>query len=407
MGAEETAAVLRDLVGRAIADPDDAMALAGAVGEICGRRPLDVPALEAALGLMQSIESFEAFEVLSGVMGRLAAVFDEEAEGMGGLEAAQKAEREALLLFVAKVMALYRSPLAVPRLARAATTEGWDGHPLWPVVIAGFDEDHPLRKPLVEAMRAPLPRSLAGAALAALATEMAKSGELVFHPFDSEEGLSLLKGWLSEPGDLPRAAAAVLQHVGGSRRDELVAMGLGHPSASVRLEAAHAAARLGRPEGTRELADLCLSAPWSLAAREKLEALGQADAVPPEAKEPNFEAAAHLASWLSEPQQFGRPPASMELIDTRELLWAPAGDLRRMWIFRYGYEEPERMDAVGVVGSITYSLPRETNPGMAPEDVYALHCCWEMQVDEHPRAPSVRNVAEGRRLLGFPAGGGR
>jgi hypothetical protein len=58
-----------------------------------------------------------------------------------------------------------------------------------------------------------------------------------------------------------------------------------------------------------------------------------------------------------------------------------------------------------MVGSITFSLFGETSPSMSPEDLYALHCCWELGVDDDPRAPAARSIAAGRALLGFPAEG--
>jgi len=38
---------------------------------------------------------------------------------------------------------------------------------------------------------------------------------------------------------------------------------------------------------------------------------------------------------------------------------------------------------------------------MPPEDIYALHCCWELQQNGDPRAPEELSVAAGRKLLGF------
>jgi len=52
-----------------------------------------------------------------------------------------------------------------------------------------------------------------------------------------------------------------------------------------------------------------------------------------------------------------------------------------------------------MTGSITFSLIDETSPGMPPDDIYALHCCWEMEVNEDPRAPTERSVEAGRALI--------
>ena len=36
---------------------------------------------------------------------------------------------------------------------------------------------------------------------------------------------------------------------------------------------------------------------------------------------------------------------------------------------------------------------------MAPEDAYALHCCWELEVKEDLRAPEERTIQAGRAIL--------
>ena len=39
-----------------------------------------------------------------------------------------------------------------------------------------------------------------------------------------------------------------------------------------------------------------------------------------------------------------------------------------------------------MVGSVTYVLGEEETGDLLPLDVYALHCCWELQVNKDPRA---------------------
>ena len=98
------------------------------------------------------------------------------------------------------------------------------------------------------------------------------------------------------------------------------------------------------------------------------------------------------------------------LHDTRVLYWPPTRDRRRLWIFRYRYDVPPedhleatghgcRDTGVGLVGSITFSLLGETRPDMCPEDIYALHCCWELEHRGDDRCPGDRSVEAGRQLL--------
>jgi hypothetical protein len=54
---------------------------------------------------------------------------------------------------------------------------------------------------------------------------------------------------------------------------------------------------------------------------------------------------------------------------------------------------------VGMVGSITFSLIGETHPGMTPEDIYALHCCWELEYRGETLVSPTRDIETGRKLL--------
>ena len=112
---------------------------------------------------------------------------------------------------------------------------------------------------------------------------------------------------------------------------------------------------------------------------------------------------ADLCDWLAHPQEFGRPPDEIEQYDTRELFWPPTNDVRQVWLFRYRYlaeTEGESDDCgLGFYGGITFSLFSETTHDMAPEDAYALHCCWELEVKEDLRAPEERTIQAGRAIL--------
>ena len=54
-----------------------------------------------------------------------------------------------------------------------------------------------------------------------------------------------------------------------------------------------------------------------------------------------------------------------------------------------------------MVGSVTFALFGETNADLSPEDVYGLHCCWELECNGDDRAPRKRSAAAGRKLLGI------
>lgn len=76
-----------------------------------------------------------------------------------------------------------------------------------------------------------------------------------------------------------------------------------------------------------------------------------------------------------------------------------------MWLFKFTYagRNDDGTDEVGLgmVGSITFALFGETTADMTAEDAYAIHCCWELDVNDDPRAPKTRTAKAGRKLLGI------
>jgi hypothetical protein len=85
------------------------------------------------------------------------------------------------------------------------------------------------------------------------------------------------------------------------------------------------------------------------------------------------------------------------------MFWPPTNDWRHLWLFKYRYQSTSEDEAgsegIGMTGSITFSLIDEANVDMPPEDIYALHCCWELEANEDPRAPSERSIEAGRALI--------
>ena len=52
-----------------------------------------------------------------------------------------------------------------------------------------------------------------------------------------------------------------------------------------------------------------------------------------------------------------------------------------------------------VGGLSTFALFGENSPDLKPVEVYALHCCWELQFNKDDRAPAERSVAAGLAIL--------
>lgn len=111
-----------------------------------------------------------------------------------------------------------------------------------------------------------------------------------------------------------------------------------------------------------------------------------------------------MADGLARPRELGQAPENMEVADTRTLYWPPTQDHRQMWVIRYQHRaDGELRESYGLVGAPGgATLPPECAvdlPIREPFDVYALHLCFELQLNADPRAPLQFSFAAGHRLL--------
>jgi hypothetical protein len=327
-------------------------------------------------------------------------------------------EREGDLLFALRIFARYGVEEGLDRVVAGAFNPSLSDGYLWPSIFEQLKDEDPILPTLIRRLSKPLPGGFARVAFLDWTNRLIRKGSILKHPFNSPEGTALLQTWLTSRDEddfsFAHSAAAAIPFVANSERTQLLALATVHPDINVRMEGAWASARLGHEEGTQFLARQCLDHNYSMAARAYLEELGQRDAIPQTADVPGFRALAKMCEWLGRPQEFGRPPDEIELFDTRELHWPPTKDWRDVWLFRYRYaaeELDETVDAedadeaaddevgIGMVGGITHSLHDETSAEMSPMDIYALHCCWELEVKHDSRAPKVRSIEAGRALI--------
>ena len=386
-----------------ITNAADAQALVAALRQIPAPLPEDerLGWLEVLLELFECADSEEACSILSeeGVE-ELLRIYDATIGHDGE-------ERENALLFILKMLALTQDERGVERIIAAARAPLAPDEFMWGVVFDCFTEEHELWRVLCDGLRDPLPEGLVGVAYLDFVNQQALSGELDDHPFDTEAGYKLLERWLAD-GDEDNyshahSAATALAFLSGARRGQLLSLAMDHADTEVQLEGAWASAKLGGEAGVKILARFAADPKQAATALEYLEELGRSDALPPEAREPAFRARADMCRWLSHPNEFGEVPDEIEVYDTRELYWPPTRDHRQVWLLKYRYFKSDERAAeetgIGMVGSITFSLVGETTAAMQPEELYGLHCCWELQADEDPRAPEKRDGKLGWGLI--------
>jgi hypothetical protein len=395
-----------------ITRPDDARALAVAVRSVAAKSPplkFMSPIYEFTR-LMEKARSQEAFDLLRAeAMPALEKLFDRQfgAEGVRGQDLAP-----LLMLF-----ADYSRREGFERIARSIES-GLDCEWWWTGVFRRFHSKHPhVHDHVHDLLGIPLqhyPRTFVRVALLDHATGLAIQHGFKIHPFDSPDGKEQLKQWLtdSDPANFSKAqsAAAALPFISNPERSDLLALAMDHLSRDVQLEAAWASAKLGNAGGITVLARACTDPASFVRASAYLEELGRRDAIPSSCDDADFLAEAHARSWLEHPNEFGRQPDRIILFDARTLFWPPANEERRVHLFHYTYDSDQsgKAETTGVVmtgGRTTFSLFSTTTTEMPAEDVYAIHCCWELQMNKDSRAPKERTAQAGRALLGFTSHG--
>jgi hypothetical protein len=407
----DLAGCLEALGDYAVTTVDDAHALADAVARLPGPActaaapapdgSLPRTGLYRVIGLFQSVDSRAAFDVLRAEgVPRLLAAFDARFSAPPGAEGNVEE-----LLFLLKVVGMYQVEEVVDRIIAAARRPLGPSSYLWSVIFSVFDENHPQRVRLFQALRDPLPGGFLGVAYLDFANALLRTGHPSSHPFDTPDGRGRLRSFLTDPDEPARAhsAAGALAFIARPERDELLALAMDHPCGDVQLEAARAAAQLGSESALKFLVRACLELRWARVAAAHLKELGHGGRIPAEALSPDFQALAEMVEWLSHPREFGRAPDAVEIDDTRELVWPPTHDRRRLWLVRYRYEPDapggQAREGVGIVGSLTFALFQEPTAELAPDDLYALYCCWELQVRGVAGAPARRSIAAGRAIL--------
>jgi hypothetical protein len=382
-----------------VTSTEEANAICGALDALRAKPAQACSPLHTLTAFFQQVESKEAFEVLTR-------------EGLPRLRAwvrdciSGKDVDEDDVMFLLKILALYRQREDVAIIAEAARLPLDPDGFMWSVILGQFDDEHPYALEMIDALAEPLPTGFILVAYLDAANQLAISGKSSRHPFNNEAGRKKLEAWLLDANEenfsYAHSATAALPFIDMPSRAGLLLTAGKHPTPSIRIEAAWAQAKCGDPAGVDILLRFCLDPRHSSTAQSYLEELGHADRIPDEAQTAEFLALAEMASWLAHPNEFGRPPDDLRLFDARELFWPPTNDRRKLSLVEYAYNdgdggEPNR--GIGMVGSVTFALFSETTADMSPEEIYGLHCCWELEMNDNKLAPKKRTAKAGRVIL--------
>jgi len=291
------------------------------------------------------------------------------------------------LMLILNVFAIYATVAGTLKIVEAARRPLKPDGFVWAVVLRNFTAGHPEKDLLFNSLRDPLPTGFIAVSLLQAANALLIEGDVMSHPFDTPEGRRQLREWLVSPDSevfsYAHCATVALPFICNPERDMLLELASHHPDAAVRFEAAWAAAKIGREDGLQRLAEHCRDFKTAQMAKRYLSDLGREDAIPPEANDPGFSALAEFAQWLAHPNELGRLPDALEIVDHRELRWPPKRELKPFWLLKYTLRDTTGLDddevECGLVGSITFCFFSYKLAQRPPEDAYAVHCFWEME----------------------------
>ncbi|GAA4454526.1 hypothetical protein [Novipirellula rosea] len=360
--------------------------------------------IRALTSLFQDVESVDvpAYDILYDAgLPQLIRIFD-------GCAANVNNDNASDLLLILKILAIYGSEAGAERIVQSSRhpvlCEGY----LWHPILSVFTKAHPHRDYVFAKIAEALPDGFLAVALLDAANGVAIEDNLDHHPFDNPEGHRRLKAWIEDRNpdhfSYAHSATAALPFVENPTRDQLLALAMDHVDEGVQMEAAWASGRMGRESGLKMLARYCLDVNHSDTAKRYLAELGREDLIPDDANDSDFQAKAEMAQWLAHPNELGRAPDELEIIDQRELAWPPEGQPRPFWIVRYLLKDRTGLEkddiGCGLVGSMTWCFFMSDTHRRPPEDIYAIHCFWEMEHSELIVDVEVTDPGEYASVLG-------
>ena len=279
----------------------------------------------------------------------------------------------------------------------------------WYTILSVLIEDKETAKIIVDKLGDQLPNGCIGICYLDMLNGLnLKDISFDPHPFSSPQGIARLEQYLTtdysqDPyngkyGRAPDCAVVALVFLPEHVWKKLLPIALTHPNKTVQIEAQWAGTKLKDKDSREKLIEEAKDYRYGQMCVRYLRELGLEDLIPEECQTEEFTASAAISSWLSSPFEFGAVPTELSIVDSRTLYWTPTKDKRQLTIVRYRYEKwnKDGTDEIGIglVGSVTFCLfGLEGLNERTPEEIYAIHCGWEMNLDDY------ENPDVGMRLL--------
>ena len=150
----------------------------------------------------------------------------------------------------------------------------------------------------------------------------------------------------------------------------------------VQCEAAGALAKLGDEHGIKRLLALTEDPAARLRAIHYADEIGIGDQVKEDDRGEKATAEAEMALWLTQPQQMGVPPTSVEVVDQRRLLWPSYNDPVDVYLVRFEYNMGEQTYSnVGMTGPACFAMSADV-ANLPVDDIYSIYAGWHAEHDE-------------------------
>ncbi len=170
----------------------------------------------------------------------------------------------------------------------------------------------------------------------------------------------------------------------------------------VQCEAAGALARFDDDFGKKRLLELVADPAARLRAIAYADELGLGDSVDEQYRSDTATAEAEMSLWLTQPQQMGVPPTSLEVIESRRLLWPSFIDPVDVHLVRFEYSFGDKCYSnVGMAGPVTFAFSCDV-ADLPVDDIYAIYAGWHADHPEIFSVPSEQfNMAQQRAMQTF------
>lgn len=306
-------------------------------------------------------------------------------------------------LMLMKMLAWFQCSKGIEAIAELMKSGHKDDDYYWTLVLNYYIETKDLAKIIVDKLNGQLPDKFLGICyLDMLNTVCRKDIPLDPHPFSFPEGVARLEQFLTndEPSEYSYAnsVTTALPFLPENVWKKLLPLALAHPDKRVQIEALWAGTKLKNKDSQARLIEEAKDYRYGALCTEYLRELGLEDLIPEECQTDEFTVLAEMSLWIAHPNEFGAVPTELSIVDSRTLYWPPTKNEQRLTIVRYRYEKwnEDGTDEIGVglVGSVTFCLfGLEGLNERTPEEIYAIHCGWEM---EHK---NYENPEVGMRVL--------